>query len=102
MDALDRAQSRADDLRALLRDFRSVAGGVPGLDRPAAAVGRPGSWTGAAADRLHRDELAPLASRLPRSLSRAEQAIRDELTRAERTLRGAQDDAREAARRDAR
>ena len=96
-DPVARAQDRVADLRALLRDFRSRRAQVPSLDRPAGAVGTRGTWTGATADRLHRDELAPAAQSLPRAIERAEQAIADELTRAERSLRRAESDAREAS-----
>jgi len=95
MDAVERAQDRVDAPPALLRDYRSAQADVPHLDRPTSAVGRAGSWTGTAATRLHHDELSPLATRLPRALSRAEQAIVDELAHAERTLRNAKADAAE-------
>lgn len=102
VDAVDRAQARVDDLRALLRDVQRAAGRVPALTRAAGAVGRPGSWTGAAASTLHRDELAPAATRLPKALDRVEQAVRDELTHAERSLRTATDEAaKDKARQDA-
>ncbi|NAZ75277.1 membrane dipeptidase, partial [Kineococcus sp. T13] len=59
--ALEAAHGRAEALRRLLAQVRAATGGVPGLQRPAAAVGAAGSWTGRAAERLHAAELAPLA-----------------------------------------
>lgn len=93
---VERAQERVDDLRRLLRDLTTACEAVPGLGRPAGAVGAPGSWTGTAADRLHREELAPAAQGLPRALDRALQAVRDELAHAERALRTARQDAADA------
>lgn len=92
-----RAQDQVDDLRALLHDFRSRRARVPSLDRPTGAVGARGTWTGAAAERLHHDELSPVSQSLPRAIERAEQAIEDELTRAEHALRLAEADARESS-----
>ncbi|WP_146928121.1 hypothetical protein [Cellulomonas xylanilytica] len=76
---MERSQQRVDELRALLRDVRAARSGVPSLSRPAGSVGARGTWTGSAANRLHRDELAPLSGGLSPSLQRAEQAIEDEL-----------------------
>ncbi|MBO0898885.1 hypothetical protein J1G43_02755 [Cellulomonas sp. zg-ZUI22] len=94
VDPVARAQGRVDELRRLLQDLSAACEDVPGLARPAGAVGAPGSWTGSAADRLHHEELAPAAQRLPRALDAALQAVRDELAHAERTLRGARESAR--------
>ncbi|WP_156043910.1 hypothetical protein [Cellulomonas sp. URHE0023] len=96
-DPVARAQDRVDDLRALLRDFRSRRALAPSLDRPAGAVGASGTWTGTAAERLHRDELAPASQSIPRAIERAERAIADELSRAERALGRAESDARETS-----
>ena len=89
---LERAQGRVDELRRLQRDLTAACEAVPRLDRPAGAVGAPGSWTGTAADRLHHDELAPIAQGLPRALDRALQTVHDELAHAERALRAARQD----------
>ena len=77
---------RRSDLRALLYDLRAARDRVPSLARPAEAVGARGVWTGRAADRLHQDELAPLAEQLRHSLERAEQHVLAELADAERDL----------------
>lgn len=102
MGAVDTAQDRVDDLRALLASVRAARAGVPSLRRPTSAVGARGTWTGSAADRLHDDELSPLTDRLRFGLERAEQAVLDELGHAERALGRAEalEDAaeREAAR----
>ncbi|WP_456789191.1 hypothetical protein [Cellulomonas sp. P5_C5] len=82
MDPVERSQQRVDELRALLRDVRAARADVPSLSRPTGSVGAHGTWTGSAADRLHRDELAPLSTGLSPSLQRAEQAIQDELSHA--------------------
>ena len=79
------------DLRALLQDFREARTRAPALTSPANAVGAPGTWTGAAADRLHRENLAPMSGSLPRDLDRAEDAILDEIAHAERAARTARD-----------
>jgi hypothetical protein len=92
VDPLARAEDRLADLRVLLRNFRAARARVPTLTAPAAGVGAPGTWTGTAADRLHRENLAPLSASLPRDLDRVEDAILDELAHAERSLRRAQDD----------
>ncbi|MDC7121893.1 hypothetical protein OMK64_10135 [Cellulomonas fimi] len=92
-DELTRAQGRVDDLRLLLRQVREAREGVPSLHRAAEAVGSAGTWTGTAADRLHRDELAPAAAALPRTLVRIEEAVADELAHAERALGRAREDA---------
>ncbi len=86
MDEVARATRRRSDLRALLRDLRAARDRVPSLDRPAEAVGARGVWTGRAADRLHHDELAPLAAQLRHSLDRAEQHVLAELADAERDV----------------
>lgn len=96
MDAVARADDRLAELRALLRDFRAARDRVPSLVAPAAAVGSSGTWTGTAADQLHREDLAPLAGALPRDLDRAEDAIKTEIAHAERALRRARDDAQDA------
>lgn len=98
MDPVDRAQERVEELRALLRDFRAAQAGVPSLARPAEAVGAPGTWTGTAADRLHRDELAPLSGGLSQGLRRVEQAIEDELEHALRAHGRAEAEAQAAER----
>lgn len=82
MDPVERSQQRVDELRALLRDLRAARADVPSLSRPTGSVGALGTWTGTAADRLHRDELVPLSGDLSPTLQRAEQAIQDELTHA--------------------
>ena len=97
VDPVARAEDRVADLRVLLRDFRAARGRVRSLTAPAAAVGAPGTWTGTAADRLHRENLAPLSGSLPKDLDRAEDAILDELANAERSLRRARDDAESPA-----
>ncbi|WP_456788357.1 hypothetical protein [Cellulomonas sp. P5_C5] len=79
-----RADERVAELRALLRDFRTARDGAPSLTVPAGAVGAPGTWTGIAADRLHRENLAPLSGTLPRDLDRVEDAILEEIAHAER------------------
>ncbi len=91
--AVDRAQDRVDELRALLSAVRAARSDTPSLRRPAAAVGARGTWTGSAADRLHRDELVPLVDRLGRGLAAAEEAVLDELGHAERALRRAREQA---------
>lgn len=53
---MTRAQDHVDD-RALLHDFRSRRARVPSLDQPTGAVRTRSTWTGADAERLHRDEL---------------------------------------------
>lgn len=84
MAAVDLAQERVEDLRALLADFRAARDAVLPLSGPTGAVGAGGVWTGTAADRLHRDELAPMSDALVRAHEQAEQAITDELAHAVR------------------
>src|SRR5688572_1652483 len=93
VDPAARAEERVADLRALLRDFRAARDRAPSLTAPAGAVGAPGTWTGSAADRLHRENLAPLSGSLPRDLDRAEDAILEELAHAERAARHGRDQA---------
>ena len=90
MDQVGQAQDRVVRLRALLERVRRERDWVRSLDGPAGAVGAPGLWTGSAADRLHRDELAPSAVRLRVGLERAEQSVLDELGRATRVASAAQ------------
>lgn len=96
MTEVDRAEQRVAELRALLRDFRHARADVPSLARPARAVGARGTWTGRVPDRLHREELAPMAGGMDRALARAEQAIVDELADAVRSRDRAVADARAA------
>lgn len=96
VDEVASAARRVDELAALLRDFQVVRDGVPSLSRPAGVVGAVGSWTGAAADRLHREELAPLAASLVGSLQRTEQVLLDELAHARRVHERAQAQAGDA------
>lgn len=84
MAGVEGAQHRVDALRALLGDFRIAREGVPSLTRPTGAVGAPGTWTGTAADRLHSQEMVPMAGDLAAALDRAEHSILDELHDAER------------------
>lgn len=91
--AVDRAQDRVDELRALLTAVHAARSDTPSLRRPTAVVGARGTWTGSAAERLHRDELVPLADRLSRGLGAAEQAVLDELRHAERALARAREQA---------
>lgn len=93
VDPVERSQQRVDELKALLREFRTARAGVPSLSRPAGAVGAAGTWTGKAADRLHRDDLAPMSNGLGHALQRAEQAIEDELAHANRAHDRAQSEA---------
>ncbi|WP_146847741.1 hypothetical protein [Cellulomonas terrae] len=81
------------DLQTLLADFRAARSRAPSLTTPTAAVGAPGTWTGSAADRLHRDDLVPLSGSLPRDLDRAEETILDEIAHAQRAVRRAREDA---------
>ena len=87
--AVDVAQQRVADLRALLADMRAARDAVQPLSRPTGAVGAGGVWTCTAADRLHRDELAPMSQALVRAHERAEQSIVDELADAVRAHTGA-------------
>ncbi|KQR11793.1 hypothetical protein [Cellulomonas sp. Leaf334] len=98
MDPVERSQQRVDELRALLRDLRAARADVPSLSRPTGSVGAPGTWTGKAADRLHRDQLVPLSGGLDPALQRAEQAIQDELDHARRAHDRAEADAEEQRR----
>ncbi|GEK23167.1 hypothetical protein [Cellulomonas xylanilytica] len=91
MDPVARAENRVADLRALLHDFREARNRAPALTSPADAVGARGTWTGTAADRLHRENLAPMSGSLPRDLDRAEDAILGEIAHAERAARTARD-----------
>lgn len=97
MTAVDRAEKHVDELHALLGSVRAAISELPSLRRPAAAVGSPGAWTGTVPDRLHREELTPLTEHLRRGLERAEQAVLDELSHAQRGLDRAQDLERHAA-----